>query len=126
MRERHQLHDRVEMLGAIPHVKVRDVLCRGHVFLNCSLTESFCIAILEAACCGLYVVSTRVGGVSEVMPRHMVSLADPDPQSLIEAVAAAIPKARHVKPLELHRQLRTMYSWHNVASRTERVYRRAM
>ena len=44
----------------------RDVLVRGHIFLNCSLTESFCIAILEAACCGLFVVSTRVGGVPEV------------------------------------------------------------
>ena len=27
----------------------------------CSLTEAFCIAILEAASCGLYVVSTAVG-----------------------------------------------------------------
>ena len=32
------------------------------MFLNCSLTESFCIAILEAACTGLFVVSTNVGG----------------------------------------------------------------
>jgi phosphatidylinositol glycan class A protein len=39
---------------------------RGHIFLNCSLTESFCIALLEAASCGLFVVSCRVGGVPEV------------------------------------------------------------
>lgn len=44
-----QLHDRVELLGAVPHHRVRDVLNRGHIFLNCSLTESFCIALLEAA-----------------------------------------------------------------------------
>ena len=31
-----------------------------------SLTEAFCIAILEAASCGLLTVSTRVGGVPEV------------------------------------------------------------
>lgn len=68
MRERHRLHDRVELLGAVPHSKVRDVLCRGHIFLNSSLTESFCIALLEAACCGLFVVSTRVGGVPEGKP----------------------------------------------------------
>lgn len=30
-----------------------------------SLTEAFCIAILEAASCGLLTVSTRVGGVPE-------------------------------------------------------------
>lgn len=49
MREKSQLHDRIEMLGAVPHARVRSVLVRGHIFLNCSLTESFCIAILEAA-----------------------------------------------------------------------------
>lgn len=51
MREKSQLHDRVEILGAVPHARVRSVLVRGHIFLNCSLTESFCIAILEAARC---------------------------------------------------------------------------
>ena len=47
MRERFQLHDRVELLGAVMHSNVRDVLVRGQIFLNCSLTESFCIALLE-------------------------------------------------------------------------------
>ena len=41
--EKYNLHEKVELLGALPHSKVRDVLCRGHIFLNTSLTESFCI-----------------------------------------------------------------------------------
>lgn len=80
--ERHNLHGRVELLGGLPHDKVRDVLCRGHIFLNTSLTESFCIAILEAACCGLLVVTTDVGGVPEVLPPHMAYLAKPDEKSI--------------------------------------------
>jgi phosphatidylinositol glycan class A protein len=28
MRERHQLHDRVELLGEVPHARVRDTLVR--------------------------------------------------------------------------------------------------
>ena len=28
------------------------VLVQGDIFLNTSLTEAFCIAIVEAACCG--------------------------------------------------------------------------
>lgn len=39
---------------------------RGHVFVNCSLTEAFCMALVEAAAAGLVVVSTAVGGVPEV------------------------------------------------------------
>lgn len=65
MREKYSLQDRVEMLGAVPHSQVRSVLISGHIFLNSSLTEAFCIAILEAASCGLLTVSTRVGGVPE-------------------------------------------------------------
>lgn len=34
MREKHSLQDRVEMLGAVPHSRVRSVLVTGHIFLN--------------------------------------------------------------------------------------------
>ena len=54
------------------------VLARGTVFVNTSLTEAFGIAILEAACAGLYVVSTRVGGIPEILPEDMISFANPD------------------------------------------------
>ena len=50
---------------------------RGDIFVNCSLTEAFCIAIVEAASCGLLVVSTKVGGVPEVLPDDLILLAEP-------------------------------------------------
>lgn len=40
------------------HQDVRDVLVQGHIFLNTSLTEAFCMAIVEAASCGLQVKQT--------------------------------------------------------------------
>ncbi|XP_076368971.1 phosphatidylinositol N-acetylglucosaminyltransferase subunit A-like [Tachypleus tridentatus] len=52
VRERHQLQDRVTMLGFVDHSKVRDVLVCGDIFLNASLTEAFCMSIVEAAACG--------------------------------------------------------------------------
>ncbi|XP_021101017.1 phosphatidylinositol N-acetylglucosaminyltransferase subunit A isoform X2 [Heterocephalus glaber] len=55
VRERYQLHDRVHLLGALQHKDVRNVLVQGHIFLNTSLTEAFCMAIVEAASCGLQV-----------------------------------------------------------------------
>jgi phosphatidylinositol glycan class A protein len=38
-------------------------LVEGDIYLSCSLTEAFGIAILEAACCGLFVVSTNVDAI---------------------------------------------------------------
>ena len=90
MIDKYNIADKVEILGSIPHEKVRNLFCRGHIFLNTSLTEAFCSAILEAAGCGLLCVSTNVGGVPEVLPPTMIHLADPRPQSLIEKVDLAI------------------------------------
>lgn len=49
------LISRVRLLGALEHQDVRNVLVQGHIFLNTSLTEAFCMAIVEAASCGLQV-----------------------------------------------------------------------
>ncbi|CAL5200248.1 unnamed protein product [Lathyrus oleraceus] len=126
MREKHSLQDRVEMLGAVPHAQVRSVLISGHIFLNSSLTEAFCIAILEAASCGLLTVSTRVGGVPEVLPDDMVVLAEPDPSDMVYAIQKAIYMLPKIDPQDMHNRMRELYDWNDVAKRTEIVYDRAL
>merc|ERR1719268_449549 len=71
--ERHGLHSRVKMLGELKQSEMRDsLLVKGDIFLNTSLTEAFCMAIVEAASCGLLVVSTKVGGIPEVLPEEYI------------------------------------------------------
>ena len=130
MVERHQLHERVELLGAVAHSDVPSVLTRAHVFLNTSLTEAFCIAILEAVSCGLLVVSTKVGGVPEILPKHMLLFAQADGHSaaaqadaLLEALSEALSTVRKRRqPTGFHRDVCKMYSWADVARRTCVVY----
>lgn len=128
MVERERLQDRVTFCGSIPHSQVREVLVRGHIFLNCSLTESFCIALLEAASCGLFVVSTNVGGVPEVLPDDMVHLAEPSVAGLVDGLSRAIKGrvADAVDPNEFHLRVKRMYSWQRVARDTARIYDRVM
>jgi phosphatidylinositol glycan class A protein len=118
------LEDRVTFLGFVPHSSVRDVLVHGHVFLNCSLTESFCIAILEAASSGLLVVSTNVGGVPEVLPPDMITLADPNVEALVMGLSMVLSSEKiiTVDPYELHKKIKAMYSWERVAKETIMVY----
>lgn len=124
-REKYQLHERLKFLGAVPHTDVRNVLTTGHIFLNTSLTEAFCIAIIEAACCGLQVVSTKVGGVPEVLPCDMIILREPSVSHLIDGLEVAITNHRDgtaIETSEMYRRTSVLYTWPKVAERTEKVY----
>lgn len=92
------------------------------MFLNTSLTEAFCIAIVEAASSGLMVVSTNVGGITEVLPESMLFVTKPDPQDIVDKLTEAIPKAKNVTAHSFHEQAKNMYNWNTVAKRTEKVY----
>jgi phosphatidylinositol N-acetylglucosaminyltransferase subunit A len=124
MIEQNVLQDRVEMLGPVRHEEVRDVMIRGHIYLHPSLTEAFGTVIVEAASCGLYVVCTQVGGIPEVLPSHMTIFAKPEEDDLVAATGKAIAalRANKVRTERFHEQVKKMYSWTNVAKRTERVY----
>ena len=78
MREKYQLQDRIELLGTVKPSEVRNVLTRGQIYLNTSLTEAFGSSIIEAACAGLFVVATRVGGVPEILPDDLIEFARAD------------------------------------------------
>ncbi|KAE8330750.1 hypothetical protein BDV39DRAFT_190361 [Aspergillus sergii] len=125
MLERNVLQDKVEMLGPVRHEEVRDVMVRGHIYLHPSLTEAFGTVLVEAASCGLYVVCTRVGGIPEVLPQHMTTFAKPEEDDLVMATSKAIAALRSnkVRTDRFHDQVKMMYSWTDVAQRTERVYK---
>ena len=122
MVEKNQLFERVEIIGSIHHANVRDVLVRGDVFVNCSLTEAFCMAMVEAASCGLYVVSTNVGGVPEVLPEDLVTLAKPNSEDMFQAVLDSASKIHFGNRHKIHERVKQMYNWNNIAQKTEKVY----
>ncbi|KAF5839094.1 hypothetical protein DUNSADRAFT_1639 [Dunaliella salina] len=122
----HGLEGRVSLCGPVPNEKARDFLLQGHIFLNASLTEAFCIAIVEAAACGLLIVSTRVGGVPEVLPPDMVELAEPSAEGLCAALRQALKRLGDVEPFKQHARVASMYSWPDVAKRTTAVYDRVV
>jgi phosphatidylinositol N-acetylglucosaminyltransferase subunit A len=124
MLERRVLQDKVELLGPVRHEEVRNVMTRGHIYLHPSLTEAFGTVIVEAASCGLFVVCTKVGGIPEVLPQHMTIFAEPEENDLVQATGKAIAALRSgkVKTERFHDQVKMMYSWTDVARRTERVY----
>lgn len=128
MREKYELQDRIELVGSVRPADVRALLTRGHIYLNTSLTEAFGISIIEAACAGLFVVATRVGGVPEILPRDMIEFARADEDDVIRALTKAIHTVQGGEHdmRRAHERVKTMYSWAAVAERTEKVYERVL
>lgn len=124
MREKYFLQERVTLIGAVKHEEVRDVMVKGNIYLHPSLTEAFGTVIVEAASCGLYVVTTKVGGIPEVLPLHMTNFAEPETDSLVDSLLEAIDsvKSGKIDTSLFHSEVANMYSWDNIAKRTENVY----
>lgn len=125
MIETRRLQDRVQLMGSVAHEKVREVMCQGEIYLHPSLTEAFGTVLVEAASCGLLIVSTNVGGIPEVLPEYMtVHAPETSVTSLLEATNKAIKliKSGEIKTSSFHEKVSSMYNWMDVATRTERVY----
>ena len=61
---RLDLEGRVGVPGAVPKTGVPAALNSGDIFLNTTNYESFGVSVMEAAACGLCIVSTNVGELS--------------------------------------------------------------
>lgn len=125
IRNNLNIGEQVTLLGSLEHSEVCNVLNRGHIFLNTSLTEAYCMAIVEAASCGLKIVSTRVGGIPEVLPPELIILTEPNVPSILQGLYKAINQVNSelgVPPFECHQKVQSLYNWMNIAKRTEIVY----
>ena len=70
-------------------------------------------------------VSTKVGGIPEVLPDSMLVLSKPSVQDLVKKIEFAIHRHQTgnvIDPFEMHEKIKEMYNWRDVAKRTELVY----
>uniref|UniRef100_M1AVX3 phosphatidylinositol N-acetylglucosaminyltransferase n=1 Tax=Solanum tuberosum TaxID=4113 RepID=M1AVX3_SOLTU len=63
---------------------------------------------------------------AKVLPDDMVVLAAPDPTTMVHAITRAIYMLPQIDPQDMHNRMKKLYSWPDVARRTEIVYNRAL
>jgi len=116
---------KVTLLGGLQHNEVRKVMLMGDIYLNTSLTEAFCIANVEAASCGLHIISTDIGGVAEVLPDEMCTLVKPYKKEIIKGICDIvknIEKIRTKKELSNYDILKNTYNGDKVARKTVKYF----
>lgn len=107
---------------------IEDYLQVGDIGLYTSETESFCLSILEAMCFGCPSVSTRVGGIPEVVEDNRSGLLVPsgDVTALAGALEALIDDETRRRTLGRAAQARARerFSAEVIVPRYEALYRR--
>jgi len=116
------LESQVEIKGFAAIEDVPHIYSSGDIFLCTSISEAFCLAILEAAACGSYVVSTDVGGISEILPKEAVSLCNPTGTALIEELISVIESKKYRNRFRTQEVIEKSYSWDKVATEVAKVY----
>jgi glycosyltransferase involved in cell wall biosynthesis len=119
------LEDRVRLLGRMPPGLVATRLWNADVFVLPSRREALGVAVLEAMAAGVAVVSTRVGGIPEivrngdegvlVMPDDVSSLADAlgtlldDPSRRRALRVAGVRRAQQFSVQAMVQEIRSLY-----------------
>ncbi len=123
------LQDCVQIDGPIPHEALPQVYREADVFVLPSLAEGMPNVVLEAASCGLAIVSTRVSGLPELVREGengwLVDAADRD--GLQAALGAALNSAVTAPEMgRASRRLATEMPWLRVASAYSEIYADAL
>ncbi len=125
-----QAPGRVILTGFIPHDNMPQAYLLGDVFVGPSQKpEGMPMVLLEASACGLPLITTRLGGIPEVVREGVngVLLDSPhDPEELAGKILALL--ADTALRQRLGRQARELvcehFSWEHIAQEQEAVYDR--
>lgn len=119
--------DDLEFLGRVSDERKWELYSRCSYFVLPSLFESFGMVLLEAMLFKKPVISTRVGGVPEVVGDAGMLVPPEDPDALADAIAylSADKQARCSLSAIAERRARA-FTWDNVCDNVESVYLRSL
>ena len=120
--------DRVRVLGFIRPREMPGIYLLGDVFVAPSqLEEGLGLVFLEASACGLPIISTRQGGIPEVVVHEKTGLLLGKKEDVSELAAKILgllrePEVRRQLGEEGRRTMEDHFSWTRIAEATERLY----
>lgn len=111
--------------GAVPHQELPALYQQHDIYLNASRVDNFPGALVEAACAGLPIVTTRAGGIPEMI-RHRENglLCDVgDAEALANCVLEILERQDFARQLARNaRSWAEQFSWRKVFPRLMQCY----
>lgn len=117
------LSDAVDFLGQVSEkAKIRDVLWSSKVFILSSDYEGLPLSAIEAMACGLPVISTDVGGMSDIVRGNGALVPARDVNSLSAKMCYAMELGFGTESSLRSRELACRFSVNECTSRYEAIY----
>lgn len=120
----------VKILGRLNKEGVRAVLHGSHIFLHTSLSEGLANVVVEAMACGLPVVTTDTGGMTEAVTDGIEGFVTPtrDPRAMASAIIRLIdsPDQRHAMGLAGRQRVLHQFTMTKHANDLLTLYRNAI
>ncbi|NND89012.1 MAG: glycosyltransferase family 4 protein [Flavobacteriaceae bacterium] len=93
------LQKQIKFHGALPHEEALQFLNRSDIYLQPSINEGFCNAVLEAQALGKFVVASNVGGLPENISNGKTGWLFPvgDPEALADLLEKIIAMPENSK-----------------------------
>lgn len=113
----------VRFTGAVPYKKVAEYLLSADALVLFSRYENLPCVILEALCCGVPVIGTTVGGISEVVDNHNGILVEEGNEvQLINALSEMITRYDTYDRELISANAMAKYSYAAVGKSIHKVY----
>lgn len=123
--EKYGMLSRVEFIGGVKKSEVPAWMNRADIFLNTTSLESFGVSVVEAAACGLPVVTTNVGELSYLWKHEEDALLVPpgDADAMAEAVLRLLRDPELAERLSRNARRKVeAFDWSVVLPQWERLF----
>jgi glycosyltransferase involved in cell wall biosynthesis len=124
---RLRVADRVRLLGQVSRERMPGLLRSAEAVVCTPWYEPFGIVPIEAMACGVPVIATSVGGLTDTVVDGVTGLHVPaDPLALAGATRSLLASEYRRSALGMagRDRARSRYSWDRIAAETARVYQR--
>lgn len=117
------LNKAIFFTGQLRYAAIAGVVQQGHALLLFSNSENMPCVILEALCCGLPIISTKTGGIAEVVNESNGLLVPVrDEAALLQAMQQMVAHYDRYNRSAIAQQAQTQFSYAEIGKQINAVY----